>query len=433
MAVRAESNSKAGWANRSSLATILCSLDNRFATRTDRLLWLPTMRNLRPPSGVSLLLQRFTLSVLVTSVVLMSACGTQPSASRMIPAASTGKPSSSTTASGAPPTAPTSTPDQYCPGLRSDHALVLAWVQGDDSKVVVRDIQDPARGITLCALPGGSPRFVSASRLAIENPGHIFTFDLSTGTESQILSYVDNDGPVLSSDWSPDQEFFAYARLAQDGLSAAYHLVANGTDRLVTAVVVPKNAGIGSVRVEFSPDGKYVAWGVDGDVAAGERASVQIRRVDGSLVFGSAGTARLVWASESTALYFDDGSRIRAWGPINGVRRVLQASWVGPARSPDGRWLVYKSAGKSEINLMDTQTGAVRTIGQSPTLPEWVTASLVRFDQYLPCPTPVKPRGMGDPCPSKSVVYDVRVGTQSASVLTHVFATWPRGTPTWGR
>jgi hypothetical protein len=311
---------------------------------------------------------------------------------------------------------------------------VLAWVRGDDSKLVVRDVQDPARGVSLCAAPGGSPSFISAYKLGVANTGDIFTFDLSTGTSSHILNYAHNEGPVVAWDWSPDQQLFAYGRLAQDGLSEDFHLIANGIDRLITSVVAPKSAGFGSIRVEFSPDGKYVAWGVDGSVATGDRASVQIRRADGSLVFGTAGTARLAWAGESTALYFDNGSRIQAWDPINGERTVLQASWIGPARSPDGRWLVYHPSGyRREINLMDTRTGAVRTIGQSALLPEWVTTSLVRFDQDVPCPTPVGPARMGDACPGKSVIYDVRDGTESPSVLTHVFATWPRGTPSWGR
>ena len=335
-------------------------------------------------------------------------------------AASTGSPTASSSAH----TGPSST---YCPGLQPDHALVIAWLGQDTSKAVVRDVQDPLHGVTLCATPSGGPRIISGSLIGIWNPGDISTFDLLTGARTQVLTYVHNDGPVVTLDWSPDQSF-VYGRLAKDGHSITFHLVLPGSDRVLTTVT-GSALGVGTTRAEFSPSGDYVALGAPGGATAGDQASVQVRKLDGTLVFSSGGTGQLTWAGESPKLYFDSGTGVQTWDPVNGARVMPVTTWQEPRRSPGGRWLSYRTRDyPSNVRIIDTRGGADQLIGRATSGPEWVTASLIRFDDAVTCPSP---GAAATQCVSQSVIYDLTDATKDASALGHVFATWPRSSPRW--
>jgi hypothetical protein len=333
--------------------------------------------------------------------------------------------------SASPATGPIAAAASVCPGLDPTHNLVIAYLVDDQSKSVVRDVQDPDHGVTLCALPGGSPRFISATLVGIANPGDIFTLDLLSGARSQVLTYVHNDGSVVTWDWSPDKQSFAYGRMTSDGKAEAFHLINAGIDRLITTLATPNGSGLGRVRVEYSLDGKYVAFGVLGTVASGEQASVQVRRSDGSLVFGSAGTARFVWAGPGNTLYFDDGTAIQAWTPAKGSHPTGIRAWADPVSSPDLKWLAFQDADyRGDISVMDVGTGQTRqltfrTLGTPG--PRWLTSRLLKFEVVTSCPSP----GIMGPCSSRPTIYDMATGATSPSGLGYVFASWPRGTSSW--
>jgi len=265
------------------------------------------------------------------------------------------------------------------------------------------------------------------------NPGEVSKFDLITAATASVLTYIHEDGPVLSMDWTPDQKLFAYARSSQNGGSVAFHLVSHESDRVVTTIATPKGAGIGTVRVEFAPGADYLAIGAVGSINRGERASVQVRALDGRLVFSSGGTAQMTWAGEPTRLYFEGTTGIESWDAVNGGKMLPEKSWQFPSRSPDGRFLAYSgSTYPPEVRVIDTRTGADRLIGHSTGYPQWVTSSRLRFDLLLACPPPSSPGGDGpNPCSFKSVVYDMAGGSRTDSNVNYVFSTWPRGTPAW--
>jgi len=263
------------------------------------------------------------------------------------------------------------------------------------------------------------------------NPGDISTFDLETAASSNVLTYVHNDGPVLSLDWTPDRQVFAYARLAQNNRSVAFHLVSHGADHLISTIATPNGAGIGSVRVEFAPGGEYLALGAVGSVKAGEHASVQVRALDGTLLFSSGGTAQMTWAGGATKLYFDSTKGIETWDPSNGAKVMPEKTWQWPNRSPDGRWLAYVTPTyPGEVRVIDTRTGDDRPVSRSTSSPQWLTSTLLRFDLVVACPSPTSTPREGNPCSTKSVVYDMNGGS-SDSAINYVFSTWPTGTPAW--
>jgi hypothetical protein len=304
---------------------------------------------------------------------------------------------------------------------------VIARLGQDASNAVVRDVQDPLHGVTLCPAPPGAPRFISGSLVGIWNPGDIYTVDLLTGARTQVLTYVHNDGPVVTLDWSSDQSF-VYGRLTKDGHSISFHIVLHGSDRIVSTVV-GTGLGVGSTRAEFSPSGDYVALGAPGGATSGEQASVQVRKLDGTLVFSSGGTGQLTWAGEAPKLYFESSTGVQTWDPVNGARAIPVTTWQEPRRSPGGRWLSYRTRDyPSTVRIIDTRGGADQVIGRATSGPEWVTASLIRFDDAVTCPSP---GALGILCISQSVIYDVTDATKDASAIGYVFATWPRSSPSW--
>jgi hypothetical protein len=319
----------------------------------------------------------------------------------------------------------------FCPALAPGHPLVLAEIGGSSPVVVVRDVVDPNHGRTLCTLPPGAPRFVSATKVALWSPGDIWILDLVSGSSTQLLSYVHNDGPVVTLDWSTSGELFAYGRETSDGQSIVFHLLDAGVDR-VLATVTGKPIGVGAARIEFSPDDQYVAFGVAGSVSTGDGAAVQVRRPDGTLVFSSGGTSQLTWAGEAPKLYFQGTSAVETWDPAHGPQTTPVSSWLFPIRSPGGRWLAYGAPaaypGKTEV--MDTRDGTQRSI---PTAQEvaWVTSSLIRYTDFVSCQTPGPGEGGPPKCITQEVIYDMSDGTKSATGLGHVFGTWPKSSPSW--
>jgi hypothetical protein len=359
------------------------------------------------------------------ALVAVAGCGGQKTAF--------GSPSPIHSTPGAASASPTGAAGSYCPGLQVGHPLLLAWLDPPTARAVVQDLADPSLPVTLCKAPPGNVRFISPTQIVVWDPGDVSTFDLKTAASTSVLAYTHNDGPVLSMDWTVDQRLFAYARSSQDGRSVAFHLVSHESDRIITTIATPNGAGIGTVRVEFAPGADYFAIGAVGSVKTGERASVQVRALDGTLVFGSDGDGQLTWAGEPTKLYFESAKGIHTWDPSNGPKVLPEKIWQFPSRSPDGRWLAYQRAAyPAEVRTIDTRTGVDRLIAYSTGYPEWVTSSRLRFDLLLACPTPPSPpREGGNPCSSKSVVYDVNGGSLSDSNINYVFSTWPRGTPAW--
>ena len=369
--------------------------------------------------------------VLALALVTLLGCGGARGAPQLPSSSRTVVPTPHLTPpSSAAPNTPVASTGQYCPGLQAGHALVIAWIGSDVSKAVVRDVQNSPDGVTLCSTPPGAPRFLSASVVGIQQPGDFSTLDLVSGARSELLTYVHNDGPVVTWDWSPDQASFVYGRLAPDNRSIVFHLLSQGTDR-VLSTIAGTQIGVGTGRAEFSPSGDLVALGA-GIAQTGEPAAVQVRRLDGSIVFSSAGTSQFTWAGEQPRLYFQSTTGIQAWDPVNGAVTFPEKDWLRPVRSPDGRWLAYSTRNyPSETRVIDTRDGSDRSIARSISGPEWVSASVIRFDLVLTCPPPPTAPLEGNPCTSKSVVYDLKDGIQKDSALTHVFTTWPLSSPSW--
>jgi hypothetical protein len=317
----------------------------------------------------------------------------------------------------------------FCRGLQPGHPLVLALLGANQDQVAVRDVVDPNHGVTLCTVSGGSPRFVSATRVAITNQSDFSIFDLVSGASTPLI----HSGQTIATfDWSSDGRLFAYGRLDDGSQSISFHLLTSTGDR-VLAAVSGSVIGVGSARIEFSPDDHYIALGALGSLSSGDGASVQVRRPDGTLVFSSGGTGQLTWAGESPKLYFEGHSGVETWDATQGAVPIPVHTWRLPIRSPGGRWLAYEVPGgyPGELRVIDTRSGAERSLGNARDS-AWVTSTLIRYTDFVSCASPT-PGAEGPPaCITQPVIYDMSDNTKSATVLDAVFGTWPKGSPVWG-
>jgi hypothetical protein len=374
-------------------------------------------------------MSRLAVTLLVaTSCLLAVACDRPPPTPVNTSASASASQSSSPTTTPTPsPT--TSSSAAYCPGLHPGHALLIESLGYQFQSVVIRDVQDPNHGVTLCQLPGPA-RFVSGTEVAILEPGVFTLFDLITGAQTNLLLYSHNDGPVLTEDWSSDGQVFAYGRLTPGSGAIAFHVVVAGADRVLATVTAP-NLGIGTARVEFSPDDQYVALGTPASASNGDGAAVQVRRLDGSLVFSSGGNGQLTWAGESPRLYFQGPSSVEMWDALNGASLLPIAQWTSPIHAAGGRWLAYLVPGgyPDRLRLIDTRTGVDRLLGLAEE-PAWVTPTLMRFTQFLSCAPSTGAEGP-PLCVTRPVVYDTSDGSTTVTVPAYVFDTWPKSTPPW--
>jgi hypothetical protein len=274
------------------------------------------------------------------------------------------------------------------------------------------------------------------------NSGSVTSIDLRNGAQTQVFTYNGGE-PVLSIDWSFDQNQYAYAQMTADNHAMSFHLVTRGVDAGISTFTLPTGAGTSDVAVEFSPDGRYIALGAPAN-ASGPQAQVQVRSLDGSLVFSSAGAGGMTWAGESTKLYFQGATNIETWDSVAGVSSLSEKSWLWPTRSSDGRWVAYVTSDYAQLRLIDTRSSADILVGQlGNTSVEWLTSTVLRFDALVNCSTSP---ALGTPVAncatdpsitcvypdagcSRSVTYNVLDGSQSKSELSRVDGTWPRGSP----
>lgn len=310
----------------------------------------------------------------------------------------------------------------------------------------MQDVQDLNHITTLCTVPVGARRFITATTISIEFVRDVSKFDLRTGATQKVLTH--SFDPVLGSDWSFDGGLYAYAQqttcFPAPPCTISLHLVSQGTDRILTTVDLARSPGRADIAVEFSPDGQFLAFGAPGSGNAGEQAPVQVRRLDGSLVFSSAGTGHLTWAGVRPKLYFQADGSVESWEPGKGLTRLPQRAWLFPHRSTDGAWLAYVTSDISTVRLIDTWTGKDIAIGPSGGSRSvgWISATVLVYRKEVQCVASGTRSSSGINCGanagvecpyqgalcSRTVAYNIADGRES-DWNQWTFGSWPRGTP----
>lgn len=188
-----------------------------------------------------------------------------------------------------------------------------------------------------------------------------------------------------------------------------------------------------SVRVQFSPDGKYLAAGVSGQGDEGRPLSMTIWGLDQKSVFQSLATSQLAWAGQGDQLYFDDGSNAVHWSPQS-LSIAIAGRMIQPTVSPGGRYLVFNDAVNwpNRLRILDTVTLRETLAPGFGSQAAFLAESLLFFQSQTICsPKCPSPYG-GTVMVGDNVIYNLSDGTVKKTDITGIFDSWPRGNKPWG-
>jgi hypothetical protein len=221
---------------------------------------------------------------------------------------------------------------------------------------------DSAGGRALTTLvPGNAsePRFAGAGRISYLLPGGVESADAADGADGSPRAEASDPGLLAAAHaWSSRSAMAYLAYPSSSHPERAGELVIRPARGRQATVSLPA-AGAGA-QLSFSPDGRLLLL-VD-------PTTLQVRRLDGTLVFSREATAAgppsdPVWANDGT-LYFWDQRGVNATDPVSGATRTVLPGvrWYNPGASPDGRHLVFEvrdAQGLPYLRLLDAATGGL--------------------------------------------------------------------------
>jgi hypothetical protein len=419
-------------------------------TRRPRLAWVPSEAVTSSQDQRSSLSMRGTV---LAAVLVVAACGSSPAPTAQSSPSAT---ISSSPVSSSPAAAPRLSPQGFglaanvsaeCRAINPAHELALVWMDPatTNGMLFVRDMANVAHPENVCGLDVRSrvsvPRFLTATTLTVPAPDGLYELDLSSGKSRLLAAWTIRPSmeccPGLTEyDVAADAMSVAYVVVEEIPTThptsttwvtnATFHIASAGSDRVLGAVTVDRGIGLGEDRVEFSPSGKYVALGLTGSSGDGTMAAVQVRALDGQLVFASAGTAALTWAGSGDHLFYDSGAGIRRWDGGQTSTEVLPETWVLPNASSDRRYIAYVGAHLSSLltsehtAILNVATGTSSDIPGPSHGPVFLTPNLIFHYRTLA-------DGGTD-----FWVYNMADGTDTPTSVFVVFSAWPRGAPDWG-
>jgi hypothetical protein len=260
------------------------------------------------------------------------------------------------------------------------------------------------------------------------------------GSGQKTLVSAKSGSSVITFAWSPVSGDWTY--LINTPSALEWHLVAGGSDRVLASLPsIPPHGGrpvVDPLMVSFSGDGTLIAmtdYDRAGVAGSGDRAKMQIRRADGSLVATDAETglssgliADLLWVGSS--LFFRDFNGVEVWNG-NGVCSALPGvQWIRPKLSPDGRLIVFSTedpTGLSHVSVFDLSTKTVRQASPDGGAEAWFLGSrYIWFLEERLC-------GANESCgvssatlTGKAFIIDLTTGESSQSRITRIADTWPR-------
>jgi hypothetical protein len=293
------------------------------------------------------------------ALLLAAACGTETPASAAHPA-STGSPQATPSPVVTPVPAGFGTVAARCDSTPPrDHPLALTG-GGGGSEVRLVDMQDPTQARTLCALTVSNAsglRFINPGELSYvalagsgqDAAGGLVRLNLATGATGLLARWDQSHFGAGLHAWTPDGKALAY--IASTGSTLQLHQVTAAGDRVLTSLPAVPGRGTSeedSILIAYSPDGQFLAFvNTFTGSGTGEHAKLQIRRLDGSLAFATAGGTQATWAGSGATLLWRDVASgpssppIQKWTAAGAATAVPALRWLRPSASPDGRYIVY--------------------------------------------------------------------------------------------
>jgi hypothetical protein len=388
--------------------------------------------------------------------LVLAACGNQPAAtgqassSPLAPSGSpAASPSSSASASHATFPSPSPSGPNHLPPLAATctskipagHALALVTLRST-AGVAVRDISDLSKPVTRCVISGvmgNFLRFVNTTRIsyietANNGDGAMYVADLGTGATSLIRSWSNGGSLYWIYAWSPDGTTLSY--LSSDGDQVAWHLRSSAGDVTLSRLGSVPGRGVDGnnddAMVGFSADGKYVALENTFTTQTPAAPRFQIVRLsDHKLVYSRTDGTMATWAGTGASLYFRTTLGVLAWNPTSGARVVVPQGfrWIRPSPSADGKRIVYEDADGAGnhfagyLRLADNQAFRLSQLPRTGSV--FLTPTLMWYAGESVCSATVQCGLGGPPLTGRTYVRDLVTGTESASIITAVFDSWP--------
>jgi hypothetical protein len=242
------------------------------------------------------------------------------------------------------------------PELPSYQTLVAGSIDAEGNTLTQRfdSTVDRAQATAVPTIASDA-RFTATGAISYLLPDSIHTLGLAGGARTEATS------PARVIDafaWSDDGAL-AYVAHSSAPTSGS-RLVIRPSRGAASAVALPPAVGGPTPILRFSPDGQLLLLV---DPALGAAGTLQVRRLDGSLLFQAAAAAEATWAG-SRRVYFMDARGVNVADLTTGMTRTILPGvrWRAPDASPDGRTLVFELAGERgvpRLELLDTSTDAV--------------------------------------------------------------------------
>jgi hypothetical protein len=224
--------------------------------------------------------------------------------------------------------------------------------------------------------------------------------------------------------------------LSSNGDKVAWHLLsAAGDVKLSDLGSIPGrgvDANNDDAMVGFSAEGKYVALENTFSNATGAAKPFQIVRLaDNKLVYSRTDGTMATWGRTGATFYFRTNAGVESWDPTAGLKTVVFQSfrWIHPWPSADGKRIAYvdvDQAGYHYPGYVQPSAGqAFRVASRPRTGAAFLNSRLMWYQEEAACSGPTV-CGLGEPrLTGRTFIYDVVTRTESVSVISALFDSWP--------
>ena len=389
-------------------------------------------------------------TALAAALFVLAACGGSPTATPTASASPSATASPTATPSATFPTPTPGGPTPPAPATvkcssRIPARATLALVTLRNTKgVVVRDLSNISKPVSRCVISGAGAnlfRFINVNQISYivtssDGDGALYLVDLPIQHTSLIRAWTNEGSLYWVYAWSPDGKTLSY--LSSNGDKVAWHLLSLAGDVTLSDLGSIPGRGVepnnDDAMVGFSADGKYVALEqtLSNAASAPGQAPFQIVRLsDRKLVYSRTDGTMATWASNGATFYFRTAVGVQAWvAPGGTIQTVIPQGfrWNHPWPSADQTRIAYVDTdGKGNhfpgyVFLPNKQ--ALRVSPRPRTGAAFLTSGLIWYAEESVCRAQCS---FGEPkLTGRTYIFDVHANTESVSIITAFFDSWPR-------
>jgi hypothetical protein len=179
-------------------------------------------------------------------------------------------------------------------------------------------------------------------------------------------------------------------------------------------------------RLLYSPDGTQISLVADSFLTSVFR----VWSADGKLVKidDSRNWTMSTWSGNGLYFRTSDGVSVMRNGTI--ATFLPGVAWIKPTASPGGGTIAYSArdaGGWAHTFVVETATGKIRELNRARTGAVFLTSRFIWYQGERAC---VPADGCGEnppihPLSGKTYIYDLQDGTETESIITHVYDVWP--------